>query len=159
MLEVRVVSRHICLLLLHRSEPNFKRTFFMTVGSVAIVSGLYTAVSLSIVILPTTNQAMGSKHATSSRMLIGLWAFAVVGCVVTGASLYSAHQAEVRASKGGISLREKASGRGIRPLVMPVRLHRSNSLKSVYSIGSLHKDVIVEVDESDWVTPRGTLKK
>ena len=130
----------------------------MTVGSVTVVSGLYTAVSLSIVILPTTNQAMGSKHATSSRMLIGLWAFAVVGFIVTGAAFYGAYQAEARSS-GGISLREKALGRGMRPLVMPVRLQRSNSLKSVYSIGSLHKDVIVEVDESDWVTPRGNLKQ
>ena len=135
-----------------------QRTFLMTVGSVTIVSGLYTAVSLSIVILPTANQAMGSKHATSSRMLIGLWAFAIVGFVVTGATLYSAHSAEIRSS-GGISFRVKAFSRCMRPLVMTVRLLRSNSFKSVYSISSLHKDVIVEVDESDWVTPRGTLKQ
>lgn len=129
----------------------------MTVGSVTIVSGLYTAVSLSIVILPTTDQAMSSKHATSSRMLNGLWAFAIVGFIVTGASLYSAYRAEAGCTgSGAISLREKAFSRGMRPLLMPVRLQRSNSLKTVYSIGSLHKDVIVEVDESAWVTPRGT---
>ena len=97
-----------------------------------LVSGLYTGISLSIAVQPANPDAGDPKHATSSRILAGLWTFAVLGTCATAATLYqtcsasraasaahSAARAQTQPGGAGVGMQEtRSASRGLRPLTI-----------------------------------------
>lgn len=74
------------------SFATLKRIFTLSSSSVVFVSSLYSIVALSIAIFPTSAEhgaLSTTKHSTSTRVLIALWAFAGIAALSMAATLYS----------------------------------------------------------------------